>query len=81
MNKMVILLSVVLFLITLTFYFTKKCISSKQIIFNSGLIVAGVPFQQLQRFNLYFWSIGGVLVLISVVWFVKDKFFSNKEKV
>ncbi|MDP3764974.1 MAG: hypothetical protein Q8R04_00525 [Nanoarchaeota archaeon] len=49
-------------------------ISDKVILLNSGLIIAGVPFQQVQNFNYIFWIIGGVLVVFSSGWFVYDKF-------
>src|SRR3989344_7168534 len=48
-------------------------VSDKVILLNSGLIIAGVPFQQVQNFNYVFWIIGGVLVVFSIGWFVYDK--------
>jgi len=47
--------------------------SEKIILLNSGLIIAGIPFQQLEKFNYIFWIIGGILVVFSIVWFVYDK--------
>ena len=47
-------------------------LSNKMILFNSGLIIAGVPFQQLEQFNFIFWITGGVLVVFSLGWFVYD---------
>ena len=38
-------------------------ISDKVILLNSGLIIAGVPFQQVQQFNYIFWIIGGILAI------------------
>src|SRR3989338_9480408 len=43
--------AVVLLGITLFFYFRKKCISRNLILFNLGIIIAGIPFQSLQAFN------------------------------
>ena len=48
-------------------------LSNKMLLFNSGLVVAGVPFQQVQNFNYIFWIIGGVLVFSSFGWYVYDK--------
>ena len=48
-------------------------LSDKAILLNSGLIVAGVPFQQLQEFNYVFWIIGGVLIIFSIGWYIYDK--------
>ena len=47
--------------------------SEKIILFNSGLIIAGIPFQQLQQFNYVFWIIGGTLAIFSIGWYVYDK--------
>ena len=48
-------------------------LSNKMLLFNSGLIVAGIPFQQVQQFNYIFWVIGGVLVAFSIGWYFYDK--------
>src|SRR3989344_8388438 len=50
-----------LFGITLFFYVSKKCISSRLIMFNAGLLIAGVPFQQVQQFLPFFWAVGGMI--------------------
>ena len=47
--------------------------SSKALLFNSGLIIAGVPFQQVQEFNYIFWIIGGILVIFTIGWYIYDK--------
>jgi hypothetical protein len=48
-------------------------ISDKVILLNSGLIIAGVPFQKVQNFNYVFWIIGGVLVISSIGWYFYEK--------
>ena len=48
-------------------------ISDKTILLNSGLIIAGIPFQQLQEFNYVFWIAGGAFVIFSIGWYVYDK--------
>ena len=45
---------------------------NKMLLFNSGLIVAGIPFQQVQSFSYIFWILGGVLVVFSIVWYFYD---------
>ena len=47
--------------------------SEKIILLNSGLIIAGIPFEQVQQFNYIFWIAGGVLVIFSIGWYVYDK--------
>ena len=69
----VALLAVVIFL-----YFNKKCISKNLIIFNSGLIIAGIPFQSLQSFSVFFWVIGGILAITGISFFIKDKIEKKK---
>ena len=48
-------------------------ISEKVILLNSGLIIAGVPFQQVQQFNYVFWIVGGILVTFSIGWYLYEK--------
>ena len=61
----------VLLLVTIGIYTQKKCISGNLIVFNSGLIIAGMPF--LQGFSVFFWTVGGLIALIGIVLFVRDK--------
>jgi len=63
----------ILLLITYGLYIKKKCISKKLIIFNSGLIIAGMPFKQVQTFSPALRAAGGILVSISIYLFIKDK--------
>lgn len=44
-------------------------ISDKIILLNSGLIIAGIPFQQMQQFNYIFWVTGGVLAASGITWY------------
>ena len=48
-------------------------LSNKMLLFNSGLIIAGIPFQQVQQFNYIFWIVGGILIVFSVGWYIYDK--------
>lgn len=57
-------------LLTLWFYFKKSCISKKMVYLNSGLVLAGVPF--FQNYSWSFWISGGILVLISIFYMIKD---------
>ena len=47
--------------------------SEKIILLNSGLIIAGIPFEQVQQFNYIFWIVGGSLVLLSFGWYIYHK--------
>lgn len=48
-------------------------LSSKALLLNSGLIIAGVPFQQVQNFNYIFWIAGGILAVFSIGWYIYEK--------
>ena len=67
----------ILLLITLWFYYKRKCISKNLIMINTGFITAGIPFQQLQNFLIFFWIVGGILVFIGFLFFIKDKIRSK----
>ena len=63
-----------LFVLTVFLKYKKMMhISDKIVLLNSGLIIAGTPFQQVQQFNYIFWIVGGVLVILSTGWFIYDK--------
>ena len=68
-------IAAVLFLSIMIILKYKKIIhiSDKVILLNSGLIIAGVPFQQVQDFNYIFWIVGRVLVIFSLGGFIYDK--------
>ncbi len=72
--------AVLLFLLSLYFYIVKKCISGTLLLFNGGVLLAGVPFASVQNYNLYFWIAGGVIVFVSIVLFVRDKFPSKRRR-
>lgn len=54
-------------------------ISDKVILLNSGLIIVGTPFQQVQKFNYIFWIIGGVLAFSGIGWYFYDKFKKKRK--
>ncbi len=66
-------IAVILLFFVIWVYIRKKCISRNLIILNSGLIIAGTPFQSLQSFQVFFWTIGGALVVLGISLFIKDK--------
>lgn len=65
--------ALLLLFVTIGFYVKKKCISNRLIMFNSGLLIAGIPFQPLQKFSPAFWIVGGIVALAGVSLFIKDK--------
>ncbi len=70
-----------LLLVAIGFYAKKRCISSRLIMFNTGLIIAGIPFQPLQAFSKFFWLAGGTLAVAGISLFVKDKIQKRMVKV
>jgi hypothetical protein len=53
--------------------------SGKLLLLNAGLLTAGIPFQQLQHLNRVFWTIGGLIVLASLLWWVYGKVASDEK--
>ena len=47
--------------------------SGKIILLNSGLIIACIPFQEVEKFNYIFWIIGGGLVVFSIGLYIYEK--------
>ena len=72
--------AVIILLIALYIYQKKKCISRNLLILNTGLIIAGTPFQAVQEFSIYFLIIGGITAFIGIVLFIKEKIEKRRLK-
>ncbi len=72
-------IAAVLLAILFGIYMKKECFSQNMLLLNSGLVIAGIPFQSLQQFSLIFWIIGGSLVFLSIVLFINKKLKNKKE--
>ena len=71
-------LALVLLITTLLLKFAKNMeFSGKVILLNFGLIIAGIPFQQLEQFNYIFWIAGGILIVFSIGWYLYEKIVKN----
>ncbi len=66
-------IAVVLLAAALILHHMKKCISTNLIIFNSGLIIAGIPFKDLQPYSAYFLVLGGAISLTAVALYVRSR--------
>ncbi|MDP3917173.1 MAG: hypothetical protein Q8Q42_02695 [Nanoarchaeota archaeon] len=66
-------IAVAFLIITALLYIKKKCISKNLIILNAGLIIAGTPFQSVESFRVLFWVFGGIIVILAISLFIKDK--------
>jgi len=64
---------IILLLITFVMYKKKKCISKNLIIINSGILIAGIPFNALQQYNKYFLVIGGLILITGIVLIIKRR--------
>lgn len=73
-------IAVLLLVVTVILYQTKKCISKNLIILNAGLIIAGTPFKSLQGYSIFFWIVGGSISLAAILLFVKDRIRRKNEK-
>jgi len=54
-------------------YIKGNCISKKMIFLNIGLLVIGFPFLQ----NWFVWIPGILVVLFSIGWYLRDKFWTS----
>ncbi|HLF55042.1 MAG TPA: hypothetical protein VI612_04955 [Candidatus Nanoarchaeia archaeon] len=61
------------------FHIKMKCVSGKLLMFNSGLIIAGVPFAPINQYPVVLWSVGGILVITSIVLYIKGKYGKKKK--
>jgi len=68
-----ILLSIIFYL-----YLKKPCISKNLLFFNSGLLIAGIPFKELQSFRIEFWVVGGLFAIIGIGLYVKERISNEK---
>ena len=74
--------AVFLLLITALLKYKKMiCLSNKVLLLNSGLIIAGIPFQSLEEFTYLFWITGGTLVIFSVGWHIYDRIYIKKNSI
>ena len=67
------LIAMLLLIVVIALKLKKNCVSNRMIMFNSGVIIAGIPFQQLQDFSALFWTAGGALVAVSIFLFAREK--------
>ncbi len=72
------LVAVALLGVVAYFYFKRHCISKSLMLLNSGLIIAGTPFQALQQYRYAFWVIGGGLALAGIALYAKGKIKKKK---
>ncbi len=67
-------------LIGLVLLVSKKCISKNMMLFNGGIVLAGVPFAFLNPVLPAFWIAGSGLVLFSAYGFLKQRISGNKQR-
>lgn len=74
-------LALILLAIALFLYMKfKHCISKNLIMFNVGAITFGVPFESLQKFKIYFYILGGAIMIIAISLIIKNKWRKIKWK-
>jgi len=67
-------LAILLLGLSLYFYTTRKCISKNMLIGSTGLLIAAIPFKELEAFSVVFWITGGVLVAFAIINFIKNRY-------
>lgn len=67
--------AVLLLIPTFIMYWKNRKYMSKNIIlFNIGIIIASTPFASLQSYQFLFWFVGGVLIAIAALNYIRSKF-------
>src|SRR3989338_10623070 len=67
------MIAMLLFVITTYMYIYKKCIAKSLWLFNAGLFIAGVPFPELQPYQLLFWVAGGFVAFCGIIIYLEKK--------
>ena len=67
------IVAVILLVITLYFYFSKKCISPVLIILNMGILIGSTPFSYFQKYYKILWIIGGFFIITGIILFITNK--------
>lgn len=67
------LIAAALSAITFIMYLKKPCISRNTLLFQAGILIFGIPFQQMQAYSLYFRTFGGIMVFAAISIFITDK--------
>ena len=72
------IVAVGIFAVTFSLYFFKRCISKTLLLFNAGVLLAGVPFPQVSGARFLFWIGGGALVFWAGILFLQKKLLRRK---
>ena len=72
--------SVAAFLLAITIYLhvRKKCLPHSLLLFNTGILIAGIPFASLSQSRPFFWAMGGLIAAGGVALFIRQKMTKNK---
>ena len=66
-------IALALLLIVGFLYYSGKCFSQNLLLFNTGLIIAGTPFQIVAKFQYFFWIVGGALAVTGLLLYLKER--------
>ncbi len=72
------IVAVVLFVLSLLFYFVNRCVSPALLFITFGLLVAGVPFSWAQQYPVFLWIFGGIFVAVGVSLFLRSRWLRRK---
>lgn len=72
--------SMAAFLLAITVYLhvRKKCLPRSLLLFNSGILIAGIPFASLSQSRPVFWIVGGLIAAGGVALFIRQKITKNR---
>lgn len=64
-------IAVSLLVITGILYLTRRCISGRMLLVQSGLLVAGIPFGK--EYSVVWWGIGGALAIAGIMMMIHQR--------
>ena len=67
------LMGAVFFIASLSFLYFRKHGSKKLLLFNFGILIAGIPFSPFKNFQPSLWIFGGAFILTSLIMYLSER--------
>ncbi len=71
------IIGALLLLVTAAWYVQKPhCVPKHLVLFNAGILIAAIPFKELQKLQLVFWITGGMIIAFAIYgyWTKRQRF-------
>ncbi|MEK6852535.1 MAG: hypothetical protein AABX59_01520 [Nanoarchaeota archaeon] len=67
------IMGLVFFTASLFLFIWMKHGSKKFLLFNAGILIAGIPFSLLSAYQIILWTFGGLFVLVSLILYINER--------